>query len=134
MGAYESYQVDALVDINPDTINLKSNGQWVTAYITLPDGLNVADIDVNTIRISSIVGVSEQACDYVQPADIDGYTPQVGDYDEDGIDDLTVKFDRQLLHEALFLDDNAITIEGDLSTGEHFSGSDTIRVIDRGKK
>ncbi|KPK74137.1 MAG: hypothetical protein AMJ79_14685 [Phycisphaerae bacterium SM23_30] len=58
----------------------------------------------------------------------------VGDRDEDGILDLTVKFDRQALIGLPLLEgDKTITIEGYLITGEHFSGSDAIRVIDRGR-
>jgi hypothetical protein len=123
--------VDALIDIDPDTLNKKSHGRWVTVYITLPDGLDVGAIDTSSVAITSLVGAT---CvpDYSQPADL-GFVPQVGDRDEDGIADLTVKFDRQVLLPNLCLDDVAVMIEGELTTGEHFSGSDTIRIIDRGK-
>ena len=127
----ESSNIDALIDINPDTLNTKSHGNWVTVYITLPPDYNVATIVPDTIAITALGG---ESCtpDYSQPAD-PNFTPQVGDRDEDGVLDLTVKFDRQELLLNLCLDDVAITIEGDLSTGEHFSGTDTIRVIQRGK-
>jgi beta propeller repeat protein len=121
----------AVIDVDPDTLNKKSHGQWITAYITLPDGYNVANIHVSSIAITTLVG---ESCppEYGQPADA-SFTPQIGDRDEDGIADLTIKFDRQVLLPNLCLDDVAVTIEGDLTTGEHFSGSDTIRIIDRGK-
>jgi hypothetical protein len=79
----------------------------------------------------SLTGVS---ClpDYHQAVDL-SFVPQIGDRDEDGIPDLTVKFDRQVLIANLCLDDVAVTVEGKLSTGEHFKGTDHIRVIDRGK-
>ena len=127
----ESPNIDALIDINPDTLNTKSHGNWVTVYITLPPDYNVATIVPDTIAITTLGG---ESCtpDYNQPAD-PNFTPQVGDRDEDGVFDLTVKFDRQELLLNLCLDDVEITIEGDLSTGEHFSGTDTIRVIQRGK-
>lgn len=121
----------ALVDLAPDTLNIKSHGQWVTAYITLPDGYNVADIDVTTLAITELIGESCPS-GYNQPADL-SFVPQVGDWDEDGVWDLTVKFDRQELILYLCLDDIAVTIEGDLTTGVHFIGTDMIRVIDRGK-
>ena len=47
---------------------------------------------------------------------------------EDGIADLTVKFDRQLLQDFLCNDDVEIRVEGQLTTGELFSGIDGIRV------
>jgi hypothetical protein len=129
--AAECEPIDALIDIDPDTLNKKSHGRWVTVYIALPDGYDVGAIDTTTVEITSLVGNS---CvpEYSQQADL-GFVPQVGDRDEDGIADLTIKFDRQVLLPNLCLDDVAVTIEGDLTTGEHFGGSDTIRIIDRGK-
>ena len=130
MGVYEFVQlINALVDINPDTLNMKSRGQYVTVYITLPDGYNVADIDTASIQIADISG------DPITGFSIDeSFTPVIGDRDEDEIPDLSVKFDRQaLIALPLIPGDRSITIEGDLTTSEHFSGSDTIRVIDRGK-
>jgi len=123
--------IDTLVDIDPDTLNLKSHGRWITAYITLPDGFDVNDIDTSTIAITGLKG-GTCAPDYTQLPDT-SFTPVVGDRDEDLILDLTVKFDRQLLLANICLDDVDITIEGDLITGEHFVGADSIRVIDRGK-
>lgn len=41
----------ATVDINPDTLNVKSNGEHVTAYIELPVGYDVMDIDRSSIRL-----------------------------------------------------------------------------------
>ena len=123
--------IEALIDIDPDTLNKKSHGKWITVYITLPDGFDVGTIDTSSIAITSLIG---ETCDphYTQEADL-SLTPQVGDRDEDGILDLTVKFDRQVLLASLCLDDVSITIEGELTTGELFSGSDSIRIIDRGK-
>jgi len=123
--------IETLIDIDPDTLNMKSHGKWITVYITLPEGFDVGTIDTSTIAITSLVG---ETCDpeYIQEADL-SFTPQVGDRDEDGILDLTVKFDRQVLLANLCLDDVSITIEGELTTGELFSGSDSIRIIDRGK-
>ena len=123
--------IDALVDINPDSLNKNSKGQWVTVYITLPAGYDVGQIDASTIAITTLTGASCQP-DYHQAVDL-SFAPQIGDRDEDGIPDLTVKFDRQVLIANLCLDDVAVTVEGELSTGEHFRGTDHIRVIDRGK-
>lgn len=122
---------EALIDINPDTLNRNGKGNWITAYITLPVGLDVAEIDPTTIMITSLTGSS---CDpaYTQGADL-SFTPQIGDRDEDGVPDLTVKFDRQQLLANICLDDVSITVEGDLTGGEHFVGADQIRVIERGK-
>ncbi len=123
--------IETLIDIDPDTLNRKSHGKWITVYITLPDGFDVGTIDTSSIAITSLIG---ESCDpeYTQGADL-SFTPEVGDRDEDTILDLAVKFDRQVLLANLCLDDVSITIEGELTTGERFSGSDSIRIIDRGK-
>lgn len=124
--------LEALVDIDPDTLNVKSKGKWITAYITLGEGYSVNDINIDSIAITSIEGNS---CPpgYTQFADVDNYVPQVGDRDEDEIPDLTVKFDRQALVDNLCLDDVEIVIEFSLLDGTAFAGQDIIRVIDRGK-
>jgi hypothetical protein len=98
-------------------------------YITLPACYDVANIDASTIEITSLTGASCQP-DYHQAVDL-SFAPQIGNRDEDGISDLTVKFDRQALISNLCLDDVAITVEGKLYTGEHFKGIDRIRVIER---
>ena len=74
--------IPATIDIDPDTLNVKSNGEWITAYIELPEGYDVNDIDVSTIYLVDTILVDTSA-----PA-------TVGDYDSDGISDLMVKFDR----------------------------------------
>ena len=121
-------EIVALVDIHPDTLNMKSNGRYVTAFITLPDEADLVDIDTTTIQITNISG--DEITGFLID---DSFTPVIGDHDEDEILDLTVKFDRQALILLLQIGDKTITVEGDTLSGRHFSGSDTIRVIDRGK-
>jgi len=43
--------ISCQVTIQPERLNLKSKGRWVTAYITLPEGHNVNDIDVDTLKL-----------------------------------------------------------------------------------
>ncbi len=123
--------IGALVDMNPDSLNTNSKGRWVTVYITLPEGYDVGQIEASTIAITSLAGESCQQ-DYKQAADL-SFPPQIGDRDEDGIPDLTVKFDCQMLIANLCLGDVAVTVEGTLSTGQNFKGTDHIRVLDRAK-
>lgn len=47
-----SFKIDAFIDLAPDTLNLKSKGKWVTAYIEFPEGNDVNDIEVNTVELS----------------------------------------------------------------------------------
>jgi len=125
--------IEAIVAFNPDTLNknIKVQGQYVTACITLPEGYDVSWIDASTIAITSLTGTDYQT-DYYQAVNLN-FTPQLGDHDEDGIPDLTVKFSRQELVANLWVDDVAITVEGNLFSGEPFNGIGHIRVIDKGK-
>lgn len=113
---YSLLIMTATVDINPDTLSLKSKGKWITAYIELPEGYNVAEIDVPATLLNDTV-----------PVDIDGPIG-IGDYDEDGIGDLRVKFDRQEVIALLNVGEVTLTITGEVN-GIPFEGSDTIRVI-----
>jgi len=79
----------ATVDIDPDTLNLKSNGEWVTAYLELPESYHVEDIDTSTVMLNNTISVDSSA------------PTQIGDYDLDGVPDLMVKFDRAYVIEWL---------------------------------
>jgi hypothetical protein len=118
--------IEATVDINPNTLNLKSNGQYLTCYIELPEGENVADIDVSTILLNGIVS-----------AELDPTT--IGDYDLDDIPDLMVKFDRAEVmalvgmssdfEEGLKFYDVELTITGELTDETLFEGSNIVKAI-----
>ncbi|MBA7493596.1 hypothetical protein ES702_04155 [subsurface metagenome] len=109
----------ATVDIDPDTLNLKSNGQWITAYVTLPEDYSVEDIDVTTVKLMHNDDVVE-AADWGEV--------------QDGV--LMVKFDRATLRDYLGVvdvDDGdkfcdiTLTVTGDVA-GILFEGCDTITV------
>jgi predicted GH43/DUF377 family glycosyl hydrolase len=112
--------VKAQIDIDPNTLNLKSKGNLVTGYVELPEGYNVADINVSTTVLNSTV-----------PAEL---TPTaINDYDGDGIPDLMVKFNRTavsglILSEGIKYGNVTLTVAGQLNDGTMFEGSDVIRV------
>jgi len=121
-------KLTATVDICPKALNLRSRGRWITSYIELPEGYNVEDINVSTIMLNGTIPVESRPI-------------AIGDYDEDGIPDLMVKFDRarvisyifdnigivQLLEERFMT--VTLTIAGKLYDGIQFQGSDTLRII-----
>jgi hypothetical protein len=120
---YEMYRevyearVDFGFDFEPDTLNLQSQGQFVTVYIELPEGSAVSQIDVSSLTLNTSVPASS--------------TPvEIGDYDGDGITDLMVKFARQQVAEVLEVGEQEVCLTGRLSDGTALAGIDTIRVLD----
>jgi len=120
--------IEATVNVDPDTLNLKSNGEWISAYIELPTGFDVANIDV-----SSIVLTVDGADFYVDPA----APTAIGDYDLDGVSDLMVKFSRAAIRDYLTepdleIEDGPFYSVGFYITGSvdtiTFLGADTVRV------
>jgi hypothetical protein len=118
--------VPATIDITPDTLNVnsKSDKNAVTLYIELPNGYDVANINISTAKLNATRGsVQAQA----NPAEI-------GDYDDDGNSGLMVKFDRQALISIVDIGDQVELIAtGQLRDGTPFEGSDTIRVVSHKK-
>lgn len=120
--------VNATIDIDPGTLNLRSRGKWITCYIELPDGYNVSDIDLTSVMLNDTV-----------PAYLKAHV--IGDYDEDGIPDLTVKFDRAEVIDYIMANANmtkllvgkfitaTLTITGELHDGTPFQGNTAIRII-----
>ena len=108
--------IHATVDFDPDTLNRKSRGKWVTVYIGLPEGYDVNDIDIDSV---SLEGLSRA----------DSSPTEIIDHDGDGRNDLMVKFDRQEFIALLEPGENVeISITGTLN-GMEFEGTDTISVI-----
>jgi len=102
--------VPATIDIDPDTLNLKSKGVF-TAYITLPEGYDVADIDMGTVTCEG--------------------APAVRGVTDGSI--LIAKFNRQDLNGVPTGKEVELTVSGNLLDGTPFTGSDIIRVISKGK-
>lgn len=104
------------VDVNPDTLNLRSNGRWITVRITPPSGRTADQIDINTLMLW-----------------VDGEgIPALWGNAQDGV--LMAKFDRASLQEIVEEGENVeIRVTGEYTDGTGFEGYDTIRVINPGK-
>jgi photosystem II stability/assembly factor-like uncharacterized protein len=48
-------QTETVLDLDPNTLNLRSQGNFITAYIELPPGYNIAQIDISSIRLNGTV-------------------------------------------------------------------------------
>jgi hypothetical protein len=118
----------ATIEVNPDTLNLKSNGKWITCYIELRENLEVKQIYVSTIRLNGTILVARLF--------------ELGDYDDDAVPDLMVKFSRTEVTNCILenyrmvgrLGEVTLTVTGEVGMLPYFliltfEGSDTIRVM-----
>ena len=106
--------VEAIVTVDPETLDLKARGKWITAYIELPEKYAVEDIDIGTVQL--LYDGNQLDADW-------------GDV-QDGV--LMVKFDRATVagwFEDLHDEEVELTVAGEVN-GIQFEGTDTIRVID----
>lgn len=120
--------VDIALDLAPESLNLKSQGEWITSYIELPEDYDVNEIDISTISLNSTV-----------PADT--YPLNIGDCDNDGVLDLMVKFNRTEVISFILANVDmstlkekwsmtiTLTVTGELYGGTLFQGGDAVKII-----
>ena len=48
-------QLQANINIHPNTLNLKSKGKWITCFIELPEGSDGNKIDISTIKLDDSI-------------------------------------------------------------------------------
>ena len=103
--------IHATIDIDPDTLNLNSNGRWITAYIGFPGGGNVSNINVSTVQLNSTI-----------PADWGDVQGNIQ----------MVKFDRLAVEDFIGAATPSIglNVSGKLYSGMNFFGTDHIRAIE----
>jgi hypothetical protein len=116
--------------LEPNTLNLKSNGNYITAFIELP-----SSHDINEVEISSIM---LQVAGYSYSVDLSAAI-NIGDYNGNGISDLMIKFQRQtVVNNLKIMDYSAIlgksvdvnfVVSGSLTDGTSFGCSDTLSIL-----
>ncbi len=118
---------NAKIDVKPDNLKLRSEGASITCYIELPPvfDVDVFDIDVSSVRLGTEV-----------PA---GKPSVIEDFDNDGILELMVRFDREAAVSYILSTDIdgyitgfsrwvTVRVIGRLLSGTFFEGFDIIRV------
>ncbi|MBN1622457.1 MAG: T9SS type A sorting domain-containing protein [Endomicrobiales bacterium] len=118
--------VSATIDIDPNVINLQSNGNFITAYIELSDGYDVNQIKIDTVKISKIESQE------ITPINALASPTAVGDYDSDSDPDLMVKFDFPTLKPLLQAGEATIEIKGNLMDNTEFTGTDIVTIQESG--
>jgi hypothetical protein len=109
------------IDFDPDTLEKDSEGVPVTVYIDTPPETPVTWIKIHTVLLNDTAAVLAEP------------PPVIADFDEDGQDELMVKFDRYQVSSILPLGRHLVTVTGQLA-GHRFSGQDTVRVMKRPKE
>jgi len=112
-----AFTLSATVDVTPDTINLNMQGRWITAFISLPEGYNVSDIDRSSILLEG------------------QFSPEWSNIEGNN---LMAKFDTALVIPYLWdrlthMGSKAsieLTVTGELTNGTPFTGSDTVTIMD----
>jgi hypothetical protein len=116
-------QLRATVKVDPSTLILGSKGIPITAYLQLPKEYPAKNIDVSTVQIVTLQGRRlAQPIPIIRPYGI-------GDYNQDGIADLMVKFDRATVANSLQPGTADVGMIGRLADGTYFTGSGSIRVL-----
>lgn len=111
------------LDVDPNVLSPNWGGEWVTAYIELPEGDNLSDVALDTATLEGVPAETDPRYGFVSD-------PVPRDRDRDGQPELMVKFPRQPVVEALPAGPEVtanVTIE---INGTNLAYTDTIRVID----
>jgi hypothetical protein len=122
--------IKANVVLDPNTLNLNSNGQWITCYIELepeydPNGIIGESVTLGDDVAACMTGDQGWATSEASSAN-------VADFDNDGAAERMVKFDRSAVQALVQPPEATLTVKGNLRSGETFEGAAVIRVIDKG--
>ena len=109
--------IEAEIDINPSTLNLQGKGKWITCHIRLGEDYNVVDIYPNSVLLEEQI-----AADLIK---LEGQAA-MAKFSRSEVQEMLVELDE--------LGQVELTVSGELVDGTIFEGTDTIRVIDKGKK
>lgn len=132
------FPIVATVDLDPDTLNLGSGGEWITAYIELPEGYDVAGIDASSVlQNGAVSAVTDPNYEFVT-----NQSEYLQDFDRDLILERMVKFDREEVEAVLEAGEEVtVTLTGKveydngISSGmASFEGSDVIKVTKKDSK
>jgi hypothetical protein len=107
--------ITAEIAIAPRTLNLKSKGKWITCYIRLAEQYDVLDIDASTVRLEGVIAPDRMRFDAEQQVAM-------------------AKFSRSDVQAILEPGEAELTVTGKLIDGTTFEGTDTVRVIKKGRK
>jgi len=131
--------IPALVQIDPDTINLKAKGDWITAYIEIsgtrwfPD-VDSTKIDIDTVKLNIYLKENNKVSAESSPAYafVTDPTLYLTDHDGDGKLERMVKFNLAKVQDILYIGDGIpIEVTGSLDDSRPFYGLTWIKARGR---
>jgi hypothetical protein len=112
------------VQVDPNTLNLNSKGKWITCYIELPEGCDIANINTQNVTLAGVSAyIGEEG--WASP---ETRISNTVDRDGDGLLERMVKFDRSEVQAVLEPGDNTVLVRGELPGDVIFEGTDVIHV------
>jgi hypothetical protein len=138
--------IKANITLDPNTLNLSSNGRWITAYIELETGFDPNGINGATVMLGDSVPAWMGDQGWAVP---EATYENVSDFDDDGVKERMVRFDRSAVQALLQGPEATVVVKGSMfegqpfgtqsfgapsSKGRPFEGTGVIRVIDKGPK
>jgi hypothetical protein len=104
-------------NVDPNTLNLSSNGNTIKVVLQLPEEYDPHDVDIHTVSIDGVL--------FCNPSPV-SYSDENGD----GIQELVLKFDRSDFEGLAFEGDAVpVTVTGEVHDQTWFTGTDTMRCI-----
>jgi hypothetical protein len=117
LNVFRALVVPVLVEIEPEVLNLGSNGGWITAYVEFPGGIDLADVAPETVVLNGVVAAEASRS-------------RLGDGNHNGVPDWTFQFDRGDVGGVLPEGQGVpVTVEGEIRDTAWFRGTDQIRVF-----
>jgi M6 family metalloprotease-like protein len=111
--------LQAIVEIEPHTLNINSSGGWIEAKIQIP-GYNASLINISSIRLNGTIPVD------IKFKEIEKDEKDTVSHDNDK--ELKVKFNRTMVQSIISPGKVTLYISGKVN-GAIFMGNDTIKVI-----
>ena len=114
LGAYETNYLKTTMHCTPQSLSFQSQGKYVKAHFTLPEGFNIEDVDANATVKIQLLDIESEFVDLFINAE--------------GLVQIDVAFDRSKFCSRLGYGATEVTVVGLLRSGQYFYGKDRITV------
>lgn len=112
-----SSAIQGILDFDPDVLNLRSGGKYVTVFLELPEAYSVLDVFVPSVKLNG--AVYAETC----------FGKHISDIDKDGLQELMLKFSKPDVKATLSPGESVeVRVAGVLDDGTPFAASDFIVV------